>query len=77
MEVLFCESAGMEWARARRFFDPKLIDKFIDPWLWVAWANKILIRLGLGMQFDTFRRFQADTYGGERQWLRCLARKSR
>ena len=77
LEIIFCESAGMEWARARRFFSPKLIDRFVDRWAWIARANKILIRLGLEMQFNTFARFQADTYGGERQWLRCLARKTR
>ena len=76
LSIVFCDSAGMKWPRARRFFDPKLIDKLADPWLWIIRMNKALARLGVEYQFSSFGRFQADTYGGERQWLRCIAKKA-
>lgn len=75
LEVLFCESVGMEWARAKRLFAPTLVEKIADPWMWISRMNKVLKKLGVEKQFNTFGRFQADAYGGQRQWLRCLARK--
>ena len=28
------------------------------------------------LEVDTFQQFQADQYGGDRQWLRCIAQKT-
>jgi SAM-dependent methyltransferase len=74
-ETLFCESAGMKRARARRFFTPVFLDRVLDPWRWVVRMNKVLARTGVERTINTFPQFQADRYGGDRQWLRCLARK--
>ena len=37
--------------------------------------NQMIRKIGLDQRFDTFKRFQADHYGGNRQWLRCIAKK--
>jgi len=72
---LFCDTAGMKWRRARNYFNPALIDKIIDPWRWVARANNVLSKAGIENSINTFPQFQADRYGGDRQWLRCIAKK--
>ena len=38
-------------------------------------VNQMMNKFGLPKAFDTFSQFQADQYGGERQWLRCIAQK--
>ena len=37
--------------------------------------NQMIRKIGLDQGFDTFKQFQADKYGGDRQWLRCIAQK--
>lgn len=73
---VYCESVGMKREQARGFFgQPSLKDKVMNPWRWIAGINMVLTGLGINKKLSTFGQFQADTYSGDRQWLRCLAKK--
>ncbi len=76
-EPLFCDSVGMKRNQARKYFkQPQtLVDKISDSWRWRSRINKGMMKFGSKALFDTFIQFQADAYGGERHWLRCIARK--
>jgi len=74
MKLIFCNTAGMPHEQAKRFFhQSKLWDKIRNPWLYANKLNQSLKKIGFPKMFDTFRQFQADQYGGDRQWLRCIA----
>ena len=61
---------------AKNYFKTKTIfEKFFDPWLYSNKFNQTMKKIGFLQPFDTFKQFHADTYGGERQWLRCIAKK--
>ena len=75
LKILFCDSVGMKWGRARQYFKPTFINKLIDPWRWIVYINRAMASVGIEKQLRTFARFQADTYGGNRHWLRCIAKK--
>jgi SAM-dependent methyltransferase len=75
-KVLFCDSVGMSRDQFRMlFFESSLAKKALSPWRWSLLMNKGLARLGIDKRFDTFKKFQAETYGEGRQWVRCLATK--
>lgn len=76
MDVIFCKSAGMRRDEAKRFLaKSSKIRKAKDPWYWAVLINKALGVVGVKKRFNTFKKFQSDTYGGDRQWLRCVARR--
>ena len=75
--MIFCCMAGMPHKQAKRFFNQQyFMQKIRNPWLYVAKINSLLHKIGLPQVFDTFQQFQADQYGGDRQWLRCIAQKT-
>lgn len=77
LTMIFCDTAGMPHKQAKRFFNQQnLMQKIRNPWLYVSKINSLLHKIGLPQVFDTFQQFQADKYGGDRQWLRCIAQKT-
>ena len=77
MDVMFCQSAGMRREEAKKFLaKSSIIKKAIDPWYWAVLINKGLGIAGVKKRFNTFGKFQSDTYGEDRQWLRCIARRN-
>ena len=40
-----------------------------------AKINSLISNIGFLKPFDTFKQFQSENYGGDRQWLRCIAQK--
>ena len=75
-KFLFCDTAGMPHIQAKRFFNQQsFVEKVRNPWLYANKVNRMMNKIGLPKVFDTFRQFQADQYGGDRQWLRCIAQK--
>jgi 2-polyprenyl-3-methyl-5-hydroxy-6-metoxy-1,4-benzoquinol methylase len=75
-QIIFCNTAGMPYNKAKKFFNPKtLMEKICNPWLYANYVNKIAANLVFPDFFDTFSQFESDQYGGDRQWLRCLAQK--
>jgi SAM-dependent methyltransferase len=76
LKSLYCDSVGMKWHQARRYFSQKsLKQRVLNPWTWVSGINRMLQLFGAKKGFNTFKQFQADSYGGRRNWLRCLAIK--
>lgn len=76
LTMIFCDTAGMPHSQANRFFNQQSsLKKIGNPWFIAEKANRGLRKLGLPKLFDTFLQFQADRYGGDRQWLRCIAQK--
>jgi SAM-dependent methyltransferase len=76
LKLIFCDTAGMPHEQAKQFFNRRtLVDKILNPWLYANKVNKFMRKVGFTPPFDTFRQFQADNYGGNRQWLRCIAQK--
>lgn len=76
LQMIFCETAGMTHDQAKHFFkQQKLLEKVLDPWLYANKINHIMNKIGFARPFDTFKQFKADQYGGNRQWLRCIAQK--
>ena len=76
MDIVFCKSAGMQRDEARKFLaKSSMIRKAISPWHWALLINKGLASVGVKKRINTFKKFQSDTYGEDRQWLRCIARK--
>ena len=62
--------------KANKFFNQRtLMEKICSPWSYANYVNKIAAHLGLAPLLDTFSQLEADQYGGERQWLRCIAQK--
>ena len=77
LKVLFCDTVGMPHQDAKRLFHVQnFIQKLSNPWLYKAKVNRLFLKLGLPKPLNTFRQFQSDHYGGTRQWLRCIAKKS-
>ena len=75
-KTIFCDTAGMPHTQARRFFHKQSFqNKICDPWSYMEKVNQMMNKFGLPKAFDTFRQFQSDHYGDERQWLRCIAQK--
>jgi 2-polyprenyl-3-methyl-5-hydroxy-6-metoxy-1,4-benzoquinol methylase len=75
-QTIFCNTAGMPYYKAKKFFNPKtLMEKICNPWLYANYVNKIAANLVSPDFIDTFSQFESDHYGGDRQWLRCLAQK--
>ena len=76
LKTIFCDTAGMPHTQARRFFQEKSFkNKICNPWNYMEKVNQMMNKFGLPKAFDTFRQFQSDHYGDERQWLRCIAQK--
>ena len=76
LKTIFCDTAGMLHSQARRFFRKQSFKaKIVDPLNYMLKVNQIMNKFSLPIAFDTFRQFQTDHYGGERQWLRCIAQK--
>ena len=76
LKPIFCDTAGMPHRQARRFFHKQSFKtKICNPWNYMLKVNQMMNKFGLPLAFDTFRQFQSDHYGGERQWLRCIAQK--
>lgn len=76
-QKIFCDTAGMTHKQARKFFNQqKFIQKILNPWLYANKVNLLMNNIGLPKPFDTFRQFKANQYGGDRQWLRCIAQKT-
>ena len=76
LKTIFCDTAGMPHTQARRFFQKKSFkNKICNPCNYMEKVNQMMNKFGLAKAFDTFSQFQADQYGGERQWLRCIAQK--
>lgn len=74
--IEFCDSAGMTHSRAMGFFSGKRsFIKLLNPWAYLSQLSRLLKRCGINIDFDTFKQFQATQYGGDRQWLRCIAKK--
>ena len=75
-QLAFCDTAGMLHKQAKIFFNHlSLLEKIKNPWSYANKINCMMSIFRLPQIFDTFRRFQADQYGGDRQWLRCIAQK--
>ena len=76
-KLIFCDTAGMTHDKAKNYFNnTKLFDKIFDPWLYANKINQTMKKIGFSQPFDTFKQFHADEYGGDRQWLRCVAQKN-
>jgi 2-polyprenyl-3-methyl-5-hydroxy-6-metoxy-1,4-benzoquinol methylase len=76
LKFLFCDTAGMPHRNAKSIFHVQTsIQKLLNPWLYKAKINRLFQKSGLPKPFNTFRQFQSDHYGGDRQWLRCIAQK--
>ena len=77
LKMIFCDTAGMHHKQAKRFFNRQsFMQKIRNPWAYKEKANKIFNKIGLPLIFDIFKRIEADKYGGNRQWLRCIAQKT-
>ena len=77
LELRYCDSVGMKWDQAKRYFSQKTLkQRLLNPWTWVSGINRMLQLFGIKKGFNTFKQFQADSYGGRRNWLRCLARRT-
>jgi 2-polyprenyl-3-methyl-5-hydroxy-6-metoxy-1,4-benzoquinol methylase len=76
MKLVFCDTVGMTHEKAKKyFFNKTMIDKIQNPWSYANKLNQIMKKLHLPQPFDTFKQFHANEYGGDRQWLRCIAQK--
>jgi SAM-dependent methyltransferase len=77
LQVICCHTAGLNFRLAKKFFGSAntLTDKMRNRWAYMSLMNRIMKKFGLPAVFDTFRRFHADQYGGDRQWLRLIAKK--
>jgi 2-polyprenyl-3-methyl-5-hydroxy-6-metoxy-1,4-benzoquinol methylase len=75
-EILLCDTYGMNWRKAKKFFSTRKFDKLTDPWNYTALLNRMSGRLLGSRPANEFSRFDADSRGGERQWLRCICKKS-
>ncbi len=74
LQILFCDSSGMQRKNAARVFQRRSLGKrVIDPWSWIGLINRLLSISGTKMHIDNFSKFKAEEYGGERQWVRCIA----
>ncbi len=77
LEVLFCDSAGMPRKMARQYFKPAVFpEKFFNLWRWKGFVKRLLGRSKIGFRFNEYAHFEVDQSGGQRQWLRCVARKN-
>ena len=76
-KMIYYNTVGMPHSKAKVFFNRKtILSKLSSPWLYANKINKLTRNLGLPPLLDTFSQFEADQYGGERQWLRCIAQKT-
>jgi 2-polyprenyl-3-methyl-5-hydroxy-6-metoxy-1,4-benzoquinol methylase len=76
-QMIYCNTVGMPHSKAKLFFNQKTIfSKLSSPWSYANKINKLTRFLGIPPMLDTFSQFEADQYGGERQWLRCIAQKT-
>jgi hypothetical protein len=75
-EILFCDSAGLSWKEASRFYDrTSLSRKIRNRWFWISLMNRLLRRMGTRKRIDFAERLELGHYGEKRQWLRCIGRK--
>jgi len=75
-EVLFCNTVGMRHEQAKSFFSRKPSwKKIFNPWIYLNYWNRFFQKRSINYTIDTFGQFKADRYGGNRQWLRCIAKK--
>jgi 2-polyprenyl-3-methyl-5-hydroxy-6-metoxy-1,4-benzoquinol methylase len=82
-KMIFCDTAGMSLEKAKSYFHfssqykkKSFFDKILDPVRYANLLNKIINNLGRPSLFNTFKILEADHYGGERYWLRCIAQKT-
>ena len=77
LKVLFCDTAGMPHRIANFFFNHhSFVQKITNPWIYKRKINSLISKIGFPKPFDMFQQFQSDHYGGNRQWLRCIAQKT-
>ena len=77
LTMIFCDTAGMPHEQAKKFFNRQsILQKLRNPWLYKRKVNHLLKKFGAPSIFDVFKQIQAGQYGGNRQWLRCLAQKT-
>ena len=75
-KLIFCSTVGMKHEKAKNFFYKKtMFDKIYDPLMYMIKINQIMKKIDFPKPFNTFRQFHANEYGGNRQWLRCIAQK--
>jgi SAM-dependent methyltransferase len=77
LEILFLDTVGMPHRIARRCYSgtrPNLTN-LIDPWSWVRAYRMVLRAFGRSGPTTPLKRFYMDDYGGDRQWLRVVARR--
>lgn len=76
LKMIFCNTVGMPLSQAERFFAQSgKLRRLFDFWNYLDLLTRVLGTANLKMKFDTFSRFQANSYGGERQWLRSIGQK--
>ena len=76
LKLVFCNTAGMRIGPAARFFrTSSLWGRVTNLWAYADLFNSFMRRIGAPLEINTFQRFEADQYGGDRQWLRCIAKK--
>ena len=75
--MIFCDTAGMPHKKAKKFFNKQtLFQKSTNIWSYKGKIKNIMKKLRLPNSIDLFPQFQSDQYGGNRQWLRCIAKKN-
>lgn len=76
LKTVFCNTVGMPTSQAARFFARSgKLNRLFDFWTYVEFLNRLFGMTNLKVKFNTFSRFQANRYGGERQWLRAIGQK--
>ena len=76
LKTIFCNTVGMPTSQAVRLFARSgKLRRLFEFWIYLDFLNRVLGIANLKMKFDTFSRFQANSYGGERQWLRSIGQK--
>ena len=83
LKPVFCETAGMPHTQAKKIFrqmaaQKTLLGKISNPWNYVNKINQLANKYGFSTPLEKLRlrQFHSDEYGGDRQWLRCLAQKT-
>ena len=77
LKLIFCDTVGMEHEKAKKYFRNKnILEKIINPWFYANKINQAMKKIGFSQPFKTIKQFNADKYGGDRMWLRCVAQKT-
>jgi len=77
LKLIFCDTVGMEHEKAKKYFKHKqVLEKIINPWLYANKINLVMNKIGFPKPFKIIKQFNAEKYGGDRMWLRCIAKKT-